>query len=1077
MKIIDKYTLKQILIGFVLVLTSMTTLVWLTQSLRMIDMIVTNGVSVGIFLELTVLILPNFLQVLSPLALFAVALFTLIRMQSDKELMVMQAVGMSPYQIMRPVFMMAGVLTILGYLFSIFVIPASNSQMREMRWKIKNDLSHVLLQEGQFNSVKDGLMLYVKERKSNGQIQGILVYESKKPNQMSVLSAKSGTLFQETDGIRVEFQDGTRQEYESDTKRFSIMKFDKYTMSVADKTDTGKRSPDVRELSLNRLWQTKLEDVDNRAPYWRKHKVELVKRLVQPLYNLTFMFLVMFGVLMGYYNRRGQGYRIYVTVGAALIVQSLALAFENMSGKNLWFLILYVLNVFLPILFILNIKRKKKFHFKKWFKVSCLLGLVLGCGAAEATSLKMAKVDPNAPVDFEANHISYNHKTSEMNATGNVVLTQGDMTVETERIRYNQKENVIHAPEPVKMQMKDGTVAHSEKGVLGGDLKTLEMGKTDIRFYEGTYLGAETMARKENGDSYLTEAVYTPCDVCEGKAPLWQLRAKSVWNDTENQDLVYKHMFLDIKDVPVAYMPYWRMPDFTVKRRSGFLSPSLTSTHELRHGLALPYFIDLSDNQNLTLTPIVAPDHFPMGLLDYQGLFSDGVLNVQMSGTKNKDDDSKEGHIRADFTYDVNENWRLSGQLYKVSTDTYFRRYQIPNVDDTEPFLTSDIKAERFGNRNYFKAVGYSFQSLQDGVDSRSIPVILPVMEYQYNTKPIEGLGLYGFTKLNTALFNTREHFKSNRLSLTQGVTMPYVSPFGAAFDLTGYVRADGYYIDTGNISFSGRDKNETYNTGRIYANLSATVRYPFVKNSVDATQIFEPIAMLVTSSNGGNGDKIPNVDSLVFDFDDTNLFSSNRFSGYDRVETGTRINYGVQWSRFNHKTGRSISALFGQSYRFDDDELMGSLMGYDPHFSDYVGRIQYSAPYWTLLYRARLDQKTFKAQKNEISFRVGSAPLTVGVGYVLRKAYKIGDYSYRASEEITYSLSSQLTRRIKASGYYKYDLTGKGEPVEAGAALQYDNECTALVFEIDKSYTEDRDFKGSLSFMFKVILKTLGGM
>ena len=1061
----------------VLVLTSMTVLVWLTQSLRMIDMIVTNGVSVGIFLELTILILPNFLQVLSPLALFAVALFTLIRMQSDKELMVMQAVGMSPLQIMRPVFMMAGALTILGYLFSIFVIPASNSQMREMRWKIKNDLSHVLLQEGQFNSVKDGLMLYVKERHSNGQIEGILAYESKEPNQMAILSANNGTLFQETDGIRVEFQDGIRQEYESNTKRFSIMKFDKYTMAFADKTDTGKRSADVRELSLKRLWQTKLEDVDNRAPYWRKHKVELVKRLIQPLYNLTFMFLVMFGVLLGYYNRRGQSFRIYLTVGAALVIQSLALAFENMSGKNLWFLILYVLNVFTPILFVLNIKWKNKIHLKKWFKFSCLIFVVLFCCQANATSLKMAKVDPDAPVDFEADHVSYNHKTSEMNASGNVVLTQGDITVKTESIRYNQKENVINAPNRVKIQMKDGTVAHSEKGILGGDLKTLEMGKTDIRFYEGTYLGAEKMERKENGDSHLTEAVYTPCDVCEGQTPLWQLRAKSVWNDTENQDLIYKHVFLDVKDVPVIYMPYWRMPDFTVKRRSGFLAPSLTSTHEMRHGLALPYFFNIADNQNLTITPIIAPDHFPMGLIDYQGLFSNGVLNVQMSGTKNRGEDSKEGHIKANFEYDVNANWRLSGQLYKTSTDTYFRRYQIPSVDDSEPFLTSDIKAERFGNRNYFKAVGYSFQSLQDGVDSRSIPVLLPVVEYQYNTKPIEGLGLYGFTKLNTALFNTREHFKSNRLSLTQGVTMPYVSSWGAAVDLTGYVRADGYYVDTGSSSFSGRDKNETYNTGRVYANLSATVRYPFVKNNGDTTQILEPIAMLIASSNGGNDDKIPNIDSLVFDFDDTNLFSSNRFSGYDRVETGTRINYGLQWSRFNHKTGRSISALFGQSYRFDDDALMGSLMGYDPHFSDYVGRVQIGTPYWRILYRARLDQKTLKAQKNEISFRVGTAPLTVGLGYVLRKPYKIGDNSYRASEEITYTMSSQLSRRLKASGYYTYDLSGKGEPVEVGAALQYDNECTALVFEVDKSYTQDRDYKGSISFMFKVILKTLGGM
>ena len=117
MKIIDRYTLRQIVVGFVLVLTTMTALVWLTQSLRMIDMIVTKGVSAGIFLELTVLVLPNFLQILSPLGLFAVALFTLIRMQADKELMVMQAVGMNAQDIMRPIFKCGIVLMILGYAF------------------------------------------------------------------------------------------------------------------------------------------------------------------------------------------------------------------------------------------------------------------------------------------------------------------------------------------------------------------------------------------------------------------------------------------------------------------------------------------------------------------------------------------------------------------------------------------------------------------------------------------------------------------------------------------------------------------------------------------------------------------------------------------------------------------------------------------------------------------------------------------------------------------------------------------------------------------------------------------------
>ena len=306
---------------------------------------------------------------------------------------------------------------------------------------------------------------------------------------------------------------------------------------------------------------------------------------------------------------------------------------------------------------------------------------------------------------------------------------------------------------------------------------------------------------------------------------------------------------------------------------------------------------------------------------------------------------------------------------------------------------------------------------------------------------------------------------------------MPYISAWGAAFDVTGFVRLDGYAVDTGRYSFADRKAQESYDTGRIYPNLSATIRYPFVKNDEQTTQIFEPIAMMVVAANGGNPEKIPNVDSIIFDFDDTDLFSANRFSGYDRVEPGQRINYGFKWSRFNHKTGRSISALVGQSYRFDQDSMMADLMGYDPHFSNYVGRVQVTVPYATLFYRARLDQKTLTPQKTEVGVKVGDQPLTVEVDYVKRKAYNIGDNRFGEREEIVYKVSSQMTQNISATGYYRYDLSGRGEPVKAGGSLRYDNECSAIILEADKSYTEDRNYKGSLSVMVRLVLKTLGGI
>ena len=1074
MKIIDRYTLRQVVVGFILVLASMTVLVWMTQSLRMMDMIVTKGVAVGVFLKLTVLFVPYFLQILSPLALFAVVLFVLIRMQTDKELIVMQAVGMSPKDIMRPVFLLACILTVASYLFSIFVVPMTHTQMREMKWKIRNDVSHLLLQEGQFNTIGKDLTLYIKERTNDGRILGILAYESKE--KKSVLSAKSGRMFQEPDGIRVEFYDGVRQEYQPKSQQFSIMKFDKYTMNFADTGNSSTRRPDVRELSLTELFHKTKEDVGGAGPLWRKHKVEMVKRLTYPLYNISFMFLVIFGVLSGHYNRRGQNKRIVLTVGFAILVQSLTLAFEYAAAKNLWFLILVVGNLFLPILILCYHPHLKKRR-RRLKPLAVMAGVMIISLTAAADGIKLAPVHPDDPVDFEADQVAYDQKKNVLTATGNVVMVQGPMTVKTPQITFDRTANQIQAPGDIQIQMKDGTQAQTENGILSGDLKSMSTGKTHVRFYEGTYLGAETMERQPSGDSYLTEAVYTPCDVCEGQAPLWRLRSKQVWNDTEAHDLVYKHAFLDVKNMPVFYVPYWRMPDFTVKRRSGFLPPSFGSNREMGQSLSAPYFWNVADNQNLIVTPTVSATHIPLGLVEYQGLFSKGSLNLAASATRDDDDHHNEGHIRLQGVYDVNKNWRLSGELYKTATDTYFRRYNLKGVDDTEPFLTSHLTAERFGNRSFFRTRFYSFQSLKDNVSGHSIPVILPVADYQYNTLPFGKTGLYGFTRVNMALFNTREKFKSNRVSLTQGVRLPYVMPIGIATETTGYVRADGYMVDTGRGVMSGEPDNKTYNTGRIYPNLSVKMSYPMVRNDPKTTQILEPIAQIVTSSNGGNKAKIPNVDSLVFDFDDTDLFSTNRFSGYDRVETGTRINYGIKWSRFNHEKQRSISALIGQSYRMSDDPLMTELMGYENHFSDYVGRIQIKIPYLDFFYSARLDQKTLDAQKNEVGVMVGQAPLKLGLKYVMRRAYTIGDNRYGNREGIEYRMMSALTKHLSMAGYYRFDLSGKKEPVDLGGTLTYENECMAVVMAIDKSYTQDRNYKGDVSFNLKLVLKTLGGM
>lgn len=1087
MKILTKYILKQLIISFILVLLGLTALVWLTQSLRMIDMIVTKGVPISIFLEMTFLVLPNFIQILSPLALFAVVLFVLSRMQSDKEIMVMQSVGMSNQQIMRPVFGLAVFLTIIGYFLTLQMIPHSYEKLSELRWKVRNDLSHLLLQEGQFNTLNNGLTLYIRERMGDGSVNNVMAYDAKDPQNISVLIAEKGFIFQEEEGFQLVFQKGTRQEFNPETKQFSILKFDKYTMYFNDKKKTTEpRSLEAGEYSLSYLLSVTPQEAPNEVLY-RKYKVEALKRLTKPLYNITFVFLAIFGIMAPFYNRRGQVGRINFVVLAALVIQSLALAFENLTAKNLIFAPLLFINIFLPILLIYLVMIKgHKMRFKKLFSSAKIILAILVCltvfpSFAQLKINPQVNIEKDKPVDFEADEISYDKNAETVTAIGNVIIQQNGTIIKTEKFIFDRKTNKINMPQDIELITPDGTVTYAQDAILTADMKESISNTIVMRLYEGSLVKASRLKRTDAGESlYLKKVIYTPCSFCEGESPLWQLAARNMKHDAPAKELIFKHSFLEVKDVPIFYFPYLNVPDFTVKRKTGFLAPSFSHGSEMKQGINLPFFVNLSDNQNLILRPTFSTTHDPLGIFDYDGRFTRGSLQLQGSGTRDNDG-ANQGHIKANMRYDLSNEWRLSGQYYRTSSDTYFRRYSLPGINNSDQFLSSNLTAERFGTQNYFNFTGLSYQSLLGNVDKKSIPVFIPTANYQFISDPLTDSGLYAFSDLNTVAYNNRLRFKSDRASVTQGLSLPYILPSGTAIELRGSVRADGYNIDTGKNSFAHLETDKSYSTGRFYPVASSKISYPLAKVGETTTQVLEPIVMLVTSPTSGNKDKIPNIDSIDIDFDDTNLFSENRFVGYDRVETGTRANYGIQYAVYG-SGNKSTSFLFGQSYRFSGDETLDEILGFESNYSDYVGRWQANYNMFSLSYRFRLDQDTFEPVKNEITLMGGSAPLILGIDYMQLKAKENKkNYSYYGDrEEILFFGSSQFSKNWSLSGYYRYNLAkdfGQKGPVEAGTIAQYDNDCTAIAFEFSKSFTHDRDYKGNTSFMVKFILKTLGSM
>ncbi len=348
MRTLNFYIMKQITAGLIIITLAMLAIVWLTQSLRFLDMIITKGISAGLFIKLTVLMLPNFLIILLPISLFAVSLFVYNRLSADKELIVMRVTGLHPMRLAFPAIFIGLLLTAFSYVMSLKLVPESFQSFKELQWTIRNDVSHLILQEGQFNDIAKGLTVYVRKRDKDGTMYGLLIHDERKPNKVTIV-AENGMMVDNKHGsARVVIGKGSRQEVNKETGRFSVLYFDSYTMDFNDdeKNELG-RNKDLREMSLSGLKQ-----VSNEKP---KALVEINRRFVLPLYNLTFAFLAVTFLIKGNFNRKGQLPKVAMSAFIMLLVESAELALENASVKQHWLIPLMYVNALLPVLLCLYI--------------------------------------------------------------------------------------------------------------------------------------------------------------------------------------------------------------------------------------------------------------------------------------------------------------------------------------------------------------------------------------------------------------------------------------------------------------------------------------------------------------------------------------------------------------------------------------------------------------------------------------------------------------------------------------------------------------------------------------------------
>ncbi len=717
-----------------------------------------------------------------------------------------------------------------------------------------------------------------------------------------------------------------------------------------------------------------------------------------------------------------------------------------------------------------------------------LLMAVFWAGAAHAQFVGLRRapaagappaINNNDPVTFTADSVQYDREHAVVTAAGNVEAWQNDNVLKADRITYDRNTNVIAATGHVVMVQPDGQVLFSDYAELTEGLRDGVLKGMRALLAENGRLVANGARRTGGSVNELSRAVYTTCNLCAAdptKPPLWQLRARSALQDGDNKRIEYKDAVLDIYGVPVAWFPYFTHVDPSVRRASGLLVPSFGYSKHLGAFLSVPYFWAIDEQSDATITPILNSQNI-LGLgAQYRRRFNDGIFTVD--GSLGYDQHKPGGDIFARGRFALDDTWRYGFDLDRASSARYLRDYRVANRGDV---LTSRLFLEGFGTGAYSRIDAIAYQSLVTSVRQVRLPYVLPRYAYSYFGEPDDWGGRLSF---DTQDFNIIRPQGTNtqRASAVLNWDRPFMGALGEVYGLTlqGISAAYSATSLNQNPNYASISQTQTV-VGHVQAALK--MNWPFVRQTERGSQLIEPIAQVILAPNTGRGRKarIPNEDSLDFEFTDQNLFALNRYPGIDRLEGGIRANVGLH---VNWKLGEAVlDGLIGQSYRTHADGTFPVGSGLNTRASDVVSKLSFSpAPWLDFTGRTRFDHKNGNVRFADAVASVGGPALRVGAGYLYSATnpYALYDTNvippsyFQHRNEVSLNASTQIDDHYKLSGYLRRDVN-LGKMTAIGLHASYEDECSIFDLNFAKRYTALNGDNGATVILFQITLKTVG--
>lgn len=660
---------------------------------------------------------------------------------------------------------------------------------------------------------------------------------------------------------------------------------------------------------------------------------------------------------------------------------------------------------------------------------------------------------------LQAENISGDRNSNIITATGNAELNRGNSTVYANQMSYDKNGKVVRAIGNVIIKNIEIGKVKATNAEVKEDLSSAKFINSTIFLDDGSYLKSPEIDHVSKDKTILYRPTYSICpneeiaennDLAGTKSDLFTIDSKQTVIDKSSESIKLKNAILKLHNIPILYTPYYYLPTPSNKRKTGFLRPVYLRTSNLGAGVGVPYYVNIAENKDLTVTPQI---HFGNSNFlintEFRHLIESGQYKVNLEVANNKItsnndtlvvDRTKEEYrylLKSDGKFDYNKTTGLNYNLNYAGDRNYYRDYH----NDSTAYTVSEANLDYIKDRNYYSLKTVKIQELEHADKESSAPFALPIINSYTAIKPIFANEKIGFGSNITAI-TRKEGINYHRASFTPEIKVP-LNLHGNIFEFESSLQNDFYWLE--NLSKYNLEKNTNLKKNAINQRptLSANWKLPLIKNTASNTIIVEPIIKTTYSSYTKNFSLLDNEDSNSTELSSSNLFATRRIAGFDRNESGQSVTYGMRSNMFNQygQYGLNIGQSIIKNQKIQDV----TIQGFDHNRSNYVGDLFYKAvKYFDITYSFQLNRSTLTNDINQVTTNLNFDRFGVSNNYLLIRPTPTNP---EKKEQTSFNFRVNMTKRILANFSITRDLAINRNIAKA-MTLQYDGCCvlTSLV-------------------------------